>query len=79
MQKIKSSYNHQPNALSMISNLNKIDQSTPILWWEETLAQQVKKSQFQLFHAEFHAQNLSHRRFFRFKSPKSHPKIYYFC
>jgi hypothetical protein len=79
MQKIESSYNLRPNALSMISNFNEIDQSIPILEWEKTPGQQIKKSQFQLFHAEFHAQNLSHWRFFRFKRPKSYPEIYYFC
>jgi hypothetical protein len=79
MQKIESSYNPLPNALSMISNFNEIDQSTPILEWEKTPGQQFKKSQFQLFNTEFHAQNLSHWRFFRFKNQKSYPEIYYFC
>ena len=79
MQKIESSHNHLPNVLSMISNFNEIDQSITILEWEKTSGQQFKKSKFQLFHTEFRAQNLSHWRFFRFKSQKSHPEIYYFC
>jgi hypothetical protein len=78
MQKVESSYNTMPNALSMISNVNEIDQSITILKWEKTPVQRVKKSQFQLSHTEIHAQNLSHWRFFCFKNKISYPEIYYF-